>query len=154
VPVVAGISLEYYFAYVDQTGYGCGTKLPHNVAALLGVMDGHSSDLRTGLPRQMVEIHEPVRLTLLVETPAATLVALMKEDRDLDRLVSNGWIRLAALDPDAQVIHDISGGAQERYRVESPVAGEARSSAEWYSGRRDFLAFARILAPAGQGRAR
>jgi len=154
VPVVAGISLEYYFAYVDQTGYGCGTKLPHNVAALLGVMDGHSSDLRTGLPRQMVEIHEPVRLTLLVETPAATLVALMKEDRDLDRLVSNGWIRLAALDPDAQVIHDISGGAQERYRVESPVAGEARSSAEWYSGRRDFLAFARILVPAGQSRAR
>ena len=31
VPVVAGISLEYYFSYVDPSGYGCGTKLPHNV---------------------------------------------------------------------------------------------------------------------------
>src|SRR2546430_2395950 len=31
VPVVAGINLEYYFSYVDPIGYGCGTKLPHNV---------------------------------------------------------------------------------------------------------------------------
>ncbi len=151
VPVVAGISLEYYFAYVDQTGYGCGTKLPHNVSALLGVMDGHSSDLRTGLPRQMVEIHEPVRLTLLVETPAPILVRLMKADEDLDRLVSNGWIRLASLDPDSQAIHEIVGGEPRRYEGESKAAGVAASSAEWYRGRRDFLDFATILAPAAHG---
>src|SRR5262249_28718470 len=36
VPVVAGISLEYYFSYVDPAGFGCGTKLPHNVTSLLG----------------------------------------------------------------------------------------------------------------------
>src|SRR5213079_2719749 len=40
VPVCAGISLEYYFSYVDPAGWGCGTKLPHNVASLLGVMNG------------------------------------------------------------------------------------------------------------------
>ncbi len=67
VPVVAGINLEYYFSYVDPTGYGCGTKLPHNVTSLLGVMDGAQSDLRTGLPWQMVEIHEPTRLAIVVE---------------------------------------------------------------------------------------
>src|SRR5439155_6270451 len=47
-PVCAGISLEYYFSYVDPAGYGSGTKLPHNITALLGVMDGAASDLRTG----------------------------------------------------------------------------------------------------------
>ncbi|HTS47339.1 MAG TPA: DUF2309 domain-containing protein, partial [Bryobacteraceae bacterium] len=47
VPVCAGISLEYYFSFVDNDRYGCGTKLPHNVTALVGVMDGHASDLRT-----------------------------------------------------------------------------------------------------------
>ena len=26
VPVCGGISLEYYFSYVDPTGFGCGTK--------------------------------------------------------------------------------------------------------------------------------
>ena len=61
-PVCGGISLEYYFSHVDNSGYGCGTKLPHNITSLLGVMDGAASDLRTGLPWQMVEIHEPVRL--------------------------------------------------------------------------------------------
>ena len=48
VPVCAGISLEYYFSFVDNDRYGCGTKLPHNVTGLVGVMDGHAGDLRTG----------------------------------------------------------------------------------------------------------
>ena len=74
LPVCAGINLEYYFSYVDNPGWGCGTKLPHNIAALVGVMDGAASDLRTGLPWQMVEIHEPVRLLQIVEsTPEAML---------------------------------------------------------------------------------
>src|SRR5205823_7058562 len=32
-PVCGGISLEYYFSHVDPTGYGCGTKLPHNITS-------------------------------------------------------------------------------------------------------------------------
>src|SRR5207248_7048724 len=73
VPVCAGISLEYYFSYVDNTGYGSGTKLPHNIASLLGVMDGAASDLRTGLRWQMVEMHEPVRQLFVIERTPETL---------------------------------------------------------------------------------
>ena len=76
VPVCAGISLEYYFSFVDNDRYGCGTKLPHNVTSLLGVMDGHASDLRTGLPWQMVEIHEPVRILFVIETTPERLSKL------------------------------------------------------------------------------
>ena len=54
----AGINLEYFFSSVDNEVYGCGTKLPHNVTGLLGVMNGHQGDLRTGLPLQMVELHD------------------------------------------------------------------------------------------------
>jgi uncharacterized protein YbcC (UPF0753/DUF2309 family) len=39
-PVGAGISLEYYFSSVDNERFGCGTKLPHNVTGLIGVMAG------------------------------------------------------------------------------------------------------------------
>ncbi|HET9481777.1 MAG TPA: putative inorganic carbon transporter subunit DabA, partial [Candidatus Polarisedimenticolia bacterium] len=144
VPVVAGISLEYYFAVVDPIGYGCGTKLPHNVTALLGVMDGHASDLRTGLPRQMVEIHEPVRLTLLVETPAATLERLVRENPDLRRLVANRWIVAAALDPVSSEILELSADGVTRHEPAPGRVGTARSSAEWYQGRRGFLGFALI----------
>src|SRR5690606_13010230 len=44
VPVCAGIALEYYFSCVDPEGWGCGSKLPHNVTSLLGVMAGAASD--------------------------------------------------------------------------------------------------------------
>src|SRR5690606_2780094 len=53
-PVGAGINLEYFFSAVDGEGLGSGTKLPHNVTGLFGLMNGISSDLRTGLPKQMI----------------------------------------------------------------------------------------------------
>ncbi|MGH7229910.1 MAG: putative inorganic carbon transporter subunit DabA, partial [Nitrospiraceae bacterium] len=66
-PVAGGISLEYYFSRVDNVRYGYGTKVPHNVTGMIGVMDGAQSDLRTGLPYQMVWVHEPMQLIFVVE---------------------------------------------------------------------------------------
>ncbi|HIE53615.1 MAG TPA: DUF2309 family protein, partial [Chromatiaceae bacterium] len=66
-PVGAGIALEYYFSSVDNENHGCGSKVTHNVTGLFAVMEGSASDLRTGLPKQMIEIHEPMRLLLVVE---------------------------------------------------------------------------------------
>src|SRR5690606_26350909 len=79
IPVCAGISLEYYFAVVDPTGYGCGTKLPHNVASLVGVMNGAASDLQPGLPWQMVEIHEPLRCLFVIETSPEKLLRILEK---------------------------------------------------------------------------
>ena len=105
IPVCAGINLEYYFSYVDPTGYGCGTKLPHNITSLLGVMDGAASDLRPGLPWQMVEIHEPMRILFVVETTPEAMLGIMARDPAIGRLVRNGWVQLATLDPDSPTIH-------------------------------------------------
>jgi hypothetical protein len=151
VPVVAGISLEYYFGYVDPTGYGCGTKLPHNVTALVGVMDGHASDLRTGLPWQMVEVHEPVRLTLLVEAPRERLRDVVRQSPELDRLVKNRWIVVAALAPDGGEIDELEAGGFRRHRIETTEFPATLDSAAWYQGRRGFLGFARV-GPAASGR--
>src|SRR5216117_2325183 len=107
VPVVAGISLEYYFGYVDPTGYGCGTKLPHNVTSLLGVMDGAQSDLRTGLPWQMVEIHEPTRLAIVVEGPQDRLWHVVSGNAQIERLVRNRWIWLASLDAESGALSEL-----------------------------------------------
>src|SRR5207248_10823313 len=87
IPVCAGISLEYYFSRVDPTGYGCGTKLPHNITSLLGVMDGAASDLRPGLPWQMVEIHEPTRILFIVETTPQAMLSILDRNPALNRLV-------------------------------------------------------------------
>jgi uncharacterized protein YbcC (UPF0753/DUF2309 family) len=144
VPVCAGISLEYYFSYVDNSGYGCGTKLPHNVSALLGVMDGAASDLRTGLPWQMVEIHEPVRQLFIIETTPKTLLNIMDRNPGIGRLVRNGWVMLAALDPDSAAIKVYRDGAFHDYEPQAERLPQAASSVDWYRGWRDHLEFASI----------
>jgi uncharacterized protein YbcC (UPF0753/DUF2309 family) len=144
LPVCAGISLEYYFSYVDNSGYGCGTKLPHNIAALLGVMDGPASDLRTGLPWQMVEIHEPVRILFVVETTPATMFRIIDGNPAIGRLIRNAWVMLATLDPTSPAIHVFRDGEFQEYQPLDTHLPHARSSVDWYRGWREHLEFARI----------
>jgi uncharacterized protein YbcC (UPF0753/DUF2309 family) len=143
-PVGAGINLEYYFSYVDPLGYGCHTKLPHNVSGLLGVMDGHRSDLRTGLPWQMVEIHEPVRLLLIVESAPELLGRVLDADPDLSRLVRNRWIRVVAWRPDSDEFLRYESGRFVPHVPESATLSEVESSVTWYRSRRSHLPLARV----------
>ncbi|HET9784320.1 MAG TPA: putative inorganic carbon transporter subunit DabA, partial [Terriglobales bacterium] len=149
VPVVAGISLEYYFSYVDPVGYGCGTKLPHNVTALLGVMDGAQSDLRTGLPWQMVEIHEPVRLAMVVEASRERLAQVVAADPELEQLVRNRWFWLACLEPESAVLWEMEAGGFAAWRPARPLPVITGDSAAWYQGKRGFVLPATIVPPAG-----
>jgi uncharacterized protein YbcC (UPF0753/DUF2309 family) len=144
VPVCAGISLEYYFSFVDPSGYGCATKLPHNISGLLGVMDGHASDLRTGLPWQMVEIHEPVRLLVAIEARRDRILSVLSQLPVVDRLIRNRWIQLASLDPETGEIHVFERAAFRPYAPGSGPLPDAPSSADWYSGRRGHLGYARV----------
>ena len=139
VPVVAGISLEYYFSYVDPSGYGCGTKLPHNVASLLGVMDGAQSDLRTGLPWQMVEIHEPTRLAIVVEGTPDRVRRVLEDNPAIDQLVRNRWIWLACLDTRSGALWEMRSAGFVPHAPEHALATVAGESAAWYQGKRGFL---------------
>ncbi|MBM4126857.1 MAG: DUF2309 domain-containing protein, partial [Nitrospira sp.] len=97
-PVCAGIGLEYYFSRVDNIRYGSGTKVPHNVSGLVGVMDGAHSDLRTGLPFQMVWVHEPLRLTFIVESRPSLVSSIVQRHKNLQHLFDNRWLHLIVLD--------------------------------------------------------
>lgn len=99
-PVGAGINLEYYFSTINNERFGCGTKIPHNITGLFGVMEGASSDLRTGLPKQMVEIHEPIRLQVLVEASTTVLGQIYERQESLRELIGGGWILVSTIDPD------------------------------------------------------
>jgi uncharacterized protein YbcC (UPF0753/DUF2309 family) len=139
VPVVAGINLEYYFSYIDPTGYGCGTKLPHNVTSLLGVMDGAQSDLRTGLPWQMVEIHEPSRLAIVVEGTREQVRQVVEANPLIERLVRNRWLWIACLDTDSGMLWELRSAGFVAYVPEQPLAVVSGDSAAWYQGKRGFV---------------
>jgi uncharacterized protein YbcC (UPF0753/DUF2309 family) len=150
-PVCAGINLEYFFSYIDNPGWGCGTKLPHNIAALVGVMDGAASDLRTGLPWQMVEIHEPVRLLNIIETTPEAMLRILERNEDIGQLCRNNWVRLAVLHPTTRVLSLYQNGRFQKYSPQASSLPAAASSADWYRGWRDHLEFAQIKAPEGTG---
>lgn len=99
VPVAGGINLDYYFSRVDNEVYGSGTKLPLNVVGLLGVMTGSGSDLRIGLARQMVELHEPVRISIVIEADPAIVQKILDAAPRQKRLVHNGWLHMAIIHP-------------------------------------------------------
>lgn len=144
VPVCTGINLEYYFGYTDPTGWGCGTKLPHNVTSLLGVMDGAASDLRPGLPWQMVEIHEPVRLLFVVETTPRTMLGILDQYPAIGRVFHKAWAFLALLSPTGGELQIFGEGRFQRYQASTARLATASSSLSWYRGWRDHLAPALI----------
>ena len=143
-PVCGGINLEYFFSHVDPAGYGCGTKLPHNITSLLGVVDGAGGDLRTGLPWQMTEIHEPVRLLIVIEATEELFRKLMKGNRDIDVMTRNGWVQVVLMHPETgRFLHYDRDGFRAVLPDGEPMR-RVRTSAEWYVGKRQHLEFVEV----------
>ena len=144
VPVCSGNNLQYNLSYIDSPGWGSGTKLPHNITSLLGVMDGAASDLRTGLPWQGVEIHEPVRLLFVIETTPQAILSIMDRNPVIGRILRNGWAQLALLNPHSSEILTYRKGEFYVYWPEKSELPKVSSSTDWYRGWRENLGFAQI----------
>jgi hypothetical protein len=106
IPVVRGISLDYYFSTVDSgiTGVlGAGTKALHNVVGLVGVMQGASGDIKGGLPAQgVVPLHEPMRVQVIVEARPGRVGAIVERHKVLENVFRNQWAHLIAWDPETR----------------------------------------------------
>jgi len=101
-PVSGGINLNYYFSKVDNQNLGAGTKLPHNVMGLFGVSNGTDGDLRPGLPIQMVELHDPIRLLMIVEHFPEIVLSVIKSNPSTYEWYENNWLNLVVLNPDTK----------------------------------------------------
>ncbi len=103
--VAQWINTQYLFSTLDPIAYGSGSKVTHNVAGKLGIMQGNASDLMHGLPVQSVlasddrAYHTPQRLLTVVLAPRATIDLIIGRQPILQRLFFNHWVHLVALDP-------------------------------------------------------
>ncbi len=103
--VCGGINLEYYFSRMDIEKMGAGTKLPHNVTGLIGVTNSSDGDLRTGLPLQMIENHDPVRLLMMVEHTPEVIMNIITSSSAMYDWFDKGWIHLVVVAPDGELYH-------------------------------------------------
>lgn len=140
-----GIQMDYYFSRM-QSGYlGSGSKATHNITGLFGVMEGGSSDLRTGLAQQMVELHEPMRLLVVVEAAVETVEVIYQRHAYLRQLLDNEWLLLAVKPPSRNEIYQFKPGVGfVLWHGTLHQLPRAVSSMAWYSGHRDHLSPAMI----------
>ena len=109
-PVCGGINLEYYFSRVDNQKLGAGTKLPHNVMGLIGVANGIDGDLRTGLPSQMIEVHDPLRLMVIIEHFPSIVEEVIQRNPATFEWFKNEWVKLAVVNPETAEIFTYQNG--------------------------------------------
>jgi len=109
------INLQYYGSTVDNEAWGAGNKVLHNVVGLTGVLEGQGGDLRTGLPMQSVHdgtrfVHEPLRLSVLIEAPEAEMDRILARHGAVRALVENGWLHLIAIRGDGTLARRVAAG--------------------------------------------
>ncbi len=94
------INWQYHASTCDPLRLGSGNKLLHNVVGgCLGVFEGNGGDLRIGLPRQSLHdgerwVHEPLRLTVVIDAPQASITTVIGKHAAVKHLVENGWLHL------------------------------------------------------------
>lgn len=114
-PVCGGINLEYFFSRVDNHRLGAGTKLPHNVIGLFGVANGIDGDLRPGLPSQMIEVHDPLRLLIIVEHFNDVVLSTIQKSPETYEWFNNEWVHLVAVNPETYELSVFKDGGFEPY---------------------------------------
>lgn len=119
IPVCSGINLDYFFSRVDNMRFGAGSKLPHNIVGNIGMSHGTESDLLFGLPFQMIDQHQPLRLLVLVEqTPEVALKAI-QGNALVKQIVTNNWIHYACFDQQSKSFYFFQDGSMINHSMEA-----------------------------------
>lgn len=110
VPVCSGINLDYFFSRVDNLRFGAGSKLPQNIVGNFGVSHGTESDLLFGLPFQMIDQHQPLRLMVLVEQEPHIALSALQSNPMVRQIVYNSWLHYACYDYKTDKIYFFENG--------------------------------------------
>ena len=103
--VTQWINNHYYFSTVDNSIYGGGSKITHNITGQFGVVQGNGGDLKMGLPLQSLfasdenMYHQPLRLTVMIQAPINRVSDIISRNPGTKTLLDNEWIYLLVMDP-------------------------------------------------------
>ncbi len=100
------INSQYFFSTFDNVVYGSGSKITQNITGKIGVMQGNSSDIYSGLALQSVfkddkkAQHEMIRLNCVICAPKKMIDNVIKKHENLQELIKNEWIFLSCVEND------------------------------------------------------
>ena len=140
-PVCGGINLEYYFSRIDNQKLGAGTKLPHNVMGLIGVSNSSDGDLRPGLPLQMIEVHDPVRLLVVVEQVPDIVLKVVKSSENIYNWYSKQWIHLVVINPIDGNLYQFKNDQFEPYETVSIKTEKVQNFQQLFENATEMSAF-------------
>lgn len=109
------INWQYHASVCEPLRYGSGNKVLHNVVGgHLGVFEGNGGDLRIGLAQQSLHDgrdwqHEPLRLTVIIDAPAAAIDRVLAGHATVRQLVEHGWLHLWRFADDGFEVRQRSG---------------------------------------------
>lgn len=129
-PVCGGINLEYYFSKMDNHRLGAGSKLSHNVMGLIGVANGMEGDLRTGLPMQMVNIHDPLRLMVTIEHYPEQVLEILQRNQTTFEWFRNAWLHLTVIHPETKEVFVFKENRFTQYKPLTQMAKKTKNLQE------------------------
>ena len=87
-----------------------------------------------------------MRLLFVIETTAEAFLAIMEKNEAIKTMVTKLWVQVALMDPATSALSVWHDGRFEPYQFQAGPLPVAASSKEWYTGWRDHLEFAEIVA--------
>jgi uncharacterized protein YbcC (UPF0753/DUF2309 family) len=85
---------------------------------LIGVANSSDGDLRPGLPVQMIEVHDPVRLLIVVEHYPEIVLKSIQSAPEIYEWYINEWVHIVAVHPDTHHFYYFKDGS---FRLHEPM---------------------------------
>ncbi|WP_439558328.1 putative inorganic carbon transporter subunit DabA, partial [Dyadobacter sp.] len=114
IPLYGESSLADFFSKSDKKQNGF-KRILHQINKFLGFADHSSGDLRSGLPRELTENREPMRVLFIVEQEPHTILDTIKKLDSIYQWFVNEWVHLVAADPLSKQLYLFKEGTFEPY---------------------------------------
>jgi hypothetical protein len=103
--IAEGIIFEYYYSRIDPHGpLSGGNKVTSNVVGEAFIRSGINTDIKVGLPWQMVAKHIPLRPHYVIEAPVLKINQLLIDEKVFTTF-KNSWNILIVKDPETNIIY-------------------------------------------------
>lgn len=136
IPSLGAANLEYFFSRTGATGMNTDNAMSDQIIGLFGVADGTRGDLRIGLPSELTQGLEPIRLLCIVEHFHETVLKVIdrlnavQSPKPVVQWIINEWVHLVVIDPVTRQLRVLKNGEMVGYKSD-PLKYSLSVAGDW-----------------------